>query len=86
MTPRPKTTPTGRFLKEGLRNRPIDGRVGAYVWENWEAKAHGRTTEIKYGFSLKKPDPGLVEAIRTIYDGPFEQTVFDKYTFPITAY
>jgi len=60
--------------------------VGAYVWENWETKAHGTRTGIKYGFSLKKPDPGLVEAIHTIYDGPFDDTVFNKVTFPITAY
>jgi prepilin-type N-terminal cleavage/methylation domain-containing protein len=60
--------------------------VGAYVWENWETKKHGQTTGIKYGFSLKTPNPELITAIRRIYDGPFEQTVFDKYTFPITAY
>ena len=60
--------------------------VGAYVWENWEKKKHGTRTGMKYGFSLKKPDPGLVTAIRKIYDGPFEKTVYDKYTFPITAY
>lgn len=60
--------------------------VGAYVWENWETRRHGRRTGIRYGFSLKNPDPGLVEAIRKIYDGPFESTVFQKYTFPITAY
>ncbi len=60
--------------------------VGAYVWENWETKAHGRKTGVKYGFSLKKPNPELVVAIRRIYDGPFENTVYQKYTFPITAY
>jgi hypothetical protein len=60
--------------------------VGAYVWENWEARPHGQTTGIKYGFSLKSPDPGLVTAIGKIYDGPFYRTVYDKYTFPITAY
>jgi len=60
--------------------------VGAYVWENWENARHAQKTGIKYGFSLKKPNDGLVTAIREIYDGPFEQTVYQKYTFPITAY
>ncbi len=60
--------------------------VGYYVWENWETRNHGRTTGIKYGFSLKSPDPGLVTAIGKIYDGPFYSTVYDKWTFPITAY
>lgn len=60
--------------------------VGAYVWENWEGKKHAERTGILYGFSLKQPNPGLVEAIARIYDGPFYETVYQKYTFPITAY
>jgi prepilin-type N-terminal cleavage/methylation domain-containing protein len=55
--------------------------VYAYVWENWENKGHGRRLNIGYGFSLKQPDEKLVWAIEQLYDGRFEPTVYQKYTF-----
>ena len=75
------------FYRDNHR-MPVNGTVSrpAYVWENWGDKKHGRTTAIRYGFSLKRPDPELVKSIRKVYDGPFEKTVYQKYTFPITAY
>lgn len=57
-----------------------------YVWENWTDKAHGQRLNIQYGFSLKQPDERIVRAIREVYDGRFEATVFSKYTFVISAF
>lgn len=58
----------------------------AYVWENWERKAHGRATGVRYGFSLKQPRPELVAAIQKLYDGRFEPTVYQKWTFIIAGF
>jgi len=59
--------------------------VKNYVWENWTGRSLGRRLDIQYGFSLKKPDERIVEAIQRVYDGRFEKTVSSKYTFVISA-
>ena len=58
----------------------------AYVWENWENKAHGRRLDIAYGFSLKEADDELLQAIQRVYDGRFEKTVYDKWTFVMESH
>lgn len=55
--------------------------VPAYVWENWEKTGHGRRLDIGYGFSVKHPPDQLVRAIQQTYNGRFEATVYNKWTF-----
>lgn len=74
------------YLDSGFRWVWPQPNVPAYVWENWEDKAHGHRLNIRYGFSLKEPPDELVAAIQKIYDGPFEKTVYNKWTFVLARF
>jgi prepilin-type N-terminal cleavage/methylation domain-containing protein len=74
------------YLDSGFHWVWPHANVPAYVWENWEDKAHGQRLNIRYGFSLKEPPDELVAAIQKIYDGPFEKTVYNKWTFVLARF
>lgn len=86
----------------GTRNRPIPDFdsylpptfrwqkphpwVPYYIWENWTTKKHGKRLNIQYGLSIKFADDRLIVAIQEIYDGRFEETVYRKHTFVLSAF